>query len=74
MRKVKSLVATIVVALMSMPTLEVQVCKTPNMPEVSPRGEVQVDPLNIRAHVKFLASDPLEGRGTGERGGDIAAD
>jgi len=34
MRKVKSLVATIVVALMSMPTLEVQVCKTPN--ETSP--------------------------------------
>ncbi len=29
---------------------------------------------NIRAHVKFLASDLLEGRGTGQRGGDIAAE
>jgi Zn-dependent M28 family amino/carboxypeptidase len=29
---------------------------------------------NIRAHVKFLSSDLLEGRGTGQRGGDIAAD
>jgi hypothetical protein len=28
----------------------------------------------IRAHVKFLSSDFLEGRGTGQRGGDIAAE
>ena len=33
-----------------------------------------VDPEKIRAHVKFLASDLLEGRGTGARGGDIAAE
>ncbi|MGZ4834745.1 MAG: M28 family peptidase [Terriglobales bacterium] len=32
-----------------------------------------IDPQRIRAHVKFLASDLLEGRGTGQRGGDIAA-
>ncbi|HUI92929.1 MAG TPA: M28 family peptidase, partial [Chitinivibrionales bacterium] len=31
-------------------------------------------PEDIRAHVKFLSSDLLEGRGTGARGGDIAAD
>lgn len=28
---------------------------------------------NIRTHVKFLSSDLLEGRGTGQRGGDVAA-
>src|SRR6185295_12847917 len=28
----------------------------------------------IAAHVKVLASDLLEGRGTGQRGGDIAAE
>jgi len=33
-----------------------------------------IDPERIRAHVKFLASDLLEGRGTGQRGGDIAAE
>jgi Zn-dependent M28 family amino/carboxypeptidase len=33
-----------------------------------------IDPQRIRAHVKFLASDLLEGRGTGQRGGDIAAE
>jgi Zn-dependent M28 family amino/carboxypeptidase len=33
-----------------------------------------IDSDKIRAHVKFLASDLLEGRGTGQRGGDIAAE
>src|ERR1700684_1995838 len=28
----------------------------------------------IRAHVKFLASDLLEGRGVGARGGDLASE
>jgi Zn-dependent M28 family amino/carboxypeptidase len=32
------------------------------------------DPENIRAHVKYLASDKLEGRGTGQPGGELAAD
>ena len=32
-----------------------------------------IDPQRIRAHVRFLSDDLLEGRGTGTRGGDIAA-
>ncbi|MDR3417925.1 MAG: M28 family peptidase [Nevskia sp.] len=32
-----------------------------------------IDPERIRAHVRFLADDALEGRGPGVRGGDIAA-
>ncbi len=32
-----------------------------------------IDAERIRTHVKFLADDLLEGRGTGTRGGDIAA-
>ena len=28
----------------------------------------------IRAHVKFLSSDLLEGRGVGARGGDLATE
>ena len=32
-----------------------------------------IDAERIRAHVKFLADDLLEGRGTGTRGGDIGA-
>src|SRR5579862_283556 len=33
----------------------------------------KIDAERIRAHVRFLADDLLEGRGTGQRGGDIAA-
>jgi Zn-dependent M28 family amino/carboxypeptidase len=39
------------------------------------RGQAKI-PLNetaMRAHIKFLSSDLLEGRGTGARGGEIAA-
>jgi Zn-dependent M28 family amino/carboxypeptidase len=34
----------------------------------------QMNKENIRAHVRFLSHDLLEGRGTGQRGGDIAAE
>jgi hypothetical protein len=34
----------------------------------------KIDPERIRAHVRYLAHDLLEGRGTGQRGGDIAAE
>jgi Zn-dependent M28 family amino/carboxypeptidase len=37
-------------------------------------AENHVNPENIRAHVRFLSHDLLEGRGTGQRGGDIAAE
>jgi Zn-dependent M28 family amino/carboxypeptidase len=33
-----------------------------------------IDPERIRAQVRFLSHDLLEGRGTGQRGGDIAAE
>ncbi|HET9407098.1 MAG TPA: M28 family peptidase [Candidatus Sulfotelmatobacter sp.] len=33
-----------------------------------------IDPEHIRWHVRFLAHDLLEGRGTGQRGGDVAAE
>jgi Zn-dependent M28 family amino/carboxypeptidase len=34
----------------------------------------KIDAERIRAHVRFLSHDLLEGRGTGQRGGDIAAE
>src|SRR6476646_10891808 len=34
----------------------------------------KIDSEHIRAHVRFLSHDLLEGRGTGQRGGDIAAE
>jgi Zn-dependent M28 family amino/carboxypeptidase len=34
----------------------------------------KIDPEKIRAHVKYLASDDLEGRGMNQKGGDMAAE
>jgi Zn-dependent M28 family amino/carboxypeptidase len=34
----------------------------------------KIDAERIRGHVRFLSHDLLEGRGTGQRGGDIAAE
>src|ERR1700744_3240403 len=34
----------------------------------------EISGQRIRAHVKFLASDLLEGRGVGARGGDVATE
>jgi len=41
-------------------------------PEVK-KAEASIDPEKIRAHVRFLADDLLEGRGPGLRGSEIAA-
>src|SRR3974377_608726 len=49
----------------------------PKVAALPPAGEqamAAINPENIRWHVKFLAGDLLEGRGTGQRGGDIAAE
>jgi len=49
----------------------------PKVAALSPATEqamAAINPENIRWHVKFLAHDLLEGRGTGQRGGDIAAE
>src|SRR5581483_2901185 len=44
------------------------------LPGAAFAGMDTISPDRIRAHVKFLASDLLEGRGTGQRGGDLAAE
>ena len=43
------------------------------LPDAVRQSILSIDPERIRAHVRFLADDLLEGRGTGARGGDIAA-
>lgn len=49
----------------------------PNIPGLTPAAEKSlraIDPEKIRAHVRFLSSDLLEGRGPGQRGGMLAAE
>src|SRR6201997_5910229 len=75
MRKLKLIVATSFAVVLCVSYLDAQATKATNKPEAtSVHAEIHADPEKIRAHVKFLASDLLEGRGTGQRGGDIAAE
>ena len=46
----------------------------PGLPAPVQQAMAAVEAQRIRAHVRFLSSDLLEGRGTGQRGGDIAAE
>ena len=53
--------------------------KAPKTPSVRLPGTAfaaleTISPDHIRWHVRFLSHDLLEGRGTGQRGGDIAAE
>jgi Zn-dependent M28 family amino/carboxypeptidase len=43
------------------------------IPPAVKAAEASINAENIRAHVRFLADDLLEGRGPGVRGGDLAA-
>src|SRR5580698_8622783 len=58
-----------------------QAHKPPNCDGVSTRlpgtaiaAMQRINPERIRAQVRYLSHDLLEGRGTGARGGDIAAE
>jgi Zn-dependent M28 family amino/carboxypeptidase len=43
------------------------------VPPAAKAAEASIDPEKIRAHVRFLADDLLEGRGPGLRGSELAA-
>ena len=44
------------------------------VPEAAQQAASLIDPERIRAHVRFLSSDLLEGRGPGKRGAELAAE
>src|ERR1700689_2762520 len=44
------------------------------VPAAAREAAATIDPEKIRAHVRFLSSDLLEGRGPGKRGGQLAAE
>jgi Zn-dependent M28 family amino/carboxypeptidase len=46
----------------------------PPLPSPAIAALEKIDREHIRAHVRFLALDLLEGRGTGQRGGELAAE
>jgi Zn-dependent M28 family amino/carboxypeptidase len=59
---------TLALTLLTTPLL----AQAPTPPSVK-AAEASIDAEKIRAHVKFLADDLLEGRGPGVRGGNLAA-
>ncbi len=46
----------------------------PGLPAAAQKAVNAIDPEKIRATVKYLSDDALQGRGTGQKGGDMAAD
>jgi len=64
------LLATILAHAQQMP----EVPALPTVPAAAREAAASIDPEKIRAHVRFLASDLLEGRGPGKRGGELAAE
>src|ERR1017187_265054 len=48
--------------------------EVPGLPPAARTAAASIDPEKIRAHVRFLALDLLEGRGPGTRGDQLAAE
>jgi hypothetical protein len=68
-----TLTATLVFAQAAPPTTMPAVPKIAALPPAAEQAMASIDSEKIRAQVKFLSHDLLEGRGTGQRGGDVAA-
>jgi Zn-dependent M28 family amino/carboxypeptidase len=64
------LLTTVLAHALQMP----EVPAVPTVPAAARDAAASIDPEKIRAHVRFLASDLLEGRGPGTRGGQLAAE
>ena len=58
----------------SSPHKNTPVASAGRLPSVAFVAMETIVPDHIRQHVRFLSHDLLEGRGTGQRGGDIAAE
>jgi Zn-dependent M28 family amino/carboxypeptidase len=65
---------TFLTGLMAAQTALPPVPRIASLPPAAEQAMAAINPENIRWHVRFLAHDLLEGRGTGQRGGDLAAE
>jgi Zn-dependent M28 family amino/carboxypeptidase len=58
----------------SQQTSDAGVPQIAGLPPAARAAAASIDPAKIRAHVRFLSLDLLEGRGPGTRGGQLAAE
>src|SRR6202030_2990948 len=68
----KSMIAVVILLAVSAAYLDAQ--KSSQDKQAATAAPIMGIDARIRAHVKFLSSDLLEGRGMGQRGSDIAAE
>ncbi len=68
-----SLPFTLVASFASVHGQPATVPSIPGVPPAVQQAAESIDPEMIRAHVKFLSDDLLEGRGPGKRGAEVAA-
>ena len=66
-------IASLACALPLAHSQQVSVPDIPQVPAAAREAAASIDPEKIRAHVRFLSDDLLEGRGPGLRGAEIAA-
>src|SRR3984885_5945668 len=66
--------AILVTASMARTQESASVPDIPGLPRAARAAAASIDPEKIRAHVRFLSLDLLEGRGPGTRGAELAAD
>src|SRR5271165_421706 len=73
----KQLGFTLVFGLAAFTSIRAQQAAIPSIPGLPPAARAaadSIDPEKIRAHVRFLSLDLLEGRGPGTRGAELAAE
>src|SRR6266700_3967028 len=74
MRKMAFLLLALILAFSIAQAARKPAAASPHLPGAAIAALEKIDPEHIRAHVRYLSLDLLEGRGTGQRGGDIAAE
>jgi Zn-dependent M28 family amino/carboxypeptidase len=76
----KLVFAVVAAGIMAVPFIRAQqpaanpVPEIAGLPPAARAAAASIDPEKIRAHVRFLSLDLLEGRGPGVRGGELAAE
>jgi len=73
-RSLPILVAFATVAVLRAQPPSAHIPEIASLPQAARAAAASIDPDKIRAHVRFLSLDLLEGRGPGTRGGELAAE